>query len=814
LVGIVIVSHSETLANGVVAVAREMASDELRLEAAGGLNDSDPTHPTLGTDAERVRVAIEAASAGGDGVLVLMDLGSALMSAEFAAEMVDGVEVVLSDAPLVEGAVAAAAAASGGASLAEVAAEARGALAMKRTQLGGDSDEAPAAAEPARPDPVTADAGAADAEDSIEVTNAVGLHARPAARVVALARGFDAGVSLATDDRWVSAASLTGVVSLGARKGDTVRVRATGPDAQGAVDAFVALARDGFGDTDDPAAPRPTPLSQPAAPAASAAPATDGVLSGVPVSPGVVVGSVHRLDAVPELAPPDEAAAGDPGEERAALQDALTHTRAALAADRDRVAGRVAGDAAEVFDAHLALLDDAALLDPAHAAIDGGAPAARAWYGAVQQVADIYRGLDEPLLRERAADVLDVGGRVLAALTGSPAPARTGEGVVIAAELTPADAAALDPESVTGIATAHGSATAHAAILARALGLPAVVGLGDELLAIADGTEVLLDGGAGTLALAPDAAAAQDAREQALALTRRRTAAREHAVEPAVTRDGTPIEVFANLGGAGPTVTGAVALGAEGVGLLRTEFLYLDRPQLPSEDEQVKTLHEIARVLDGRPLVVRTLDAGADKPLPALPTGHEDNPFLGVRGVRLSLARPEVFATQLRAVLRVAAAFPGAIRLMAPMVSVADEVIAVRRMLDDARRELGIDAPLPFGIMVEVPAAALSADELAAHVDFFSIGTNDLTQYTMAAERGNERLAPLLTGLRPPVLELVRRTVQAAGTRPVAVCGELAGDPDAAAALVRAGVRELSMSPALIPEAKAALRELALTDGG
>jgi multiphosphoryl transfer protein len=800
LIGLVIVSHSATLADGVVALAREMASDELRIEAAGGLSDSDPTHPTLGTDAERVRVAIEAASAGGDGVLVLMDLGSALMSAEFAAEMVDGVEVVLSDAPLVEGAVAAAAAASGNASLAEVAAEARGALAMKQAQLGGDSDEAPAAADPA---PATT---AADAEGAVPITNAVGLHARPAARVVALARGFNAELSLATGDRWVPAASLTGVVSLGARQGDTVRVRASGPDAQAAVDAFVALAREGFGDEDE----GPTIVN--VAVPNRAAPATQpGTLTGVPVSAGVVVGAVHRLDAAAELTPPRDAPAGGPSEVRSALDAALTDVRDAIAADRDRVADRATEGAAAVFDAHLALLDDPAILDPARLAIDEGRGAARAWYDAVQQVVGVYRSLDEPLLRDRATDVLDVGGRVLAALTGAPAPARTGEGVVIAAELTPADAAALDPEHVTGIATAHGSATAHAAILARALGLPAVVGLGDELLAIADGTEVLLDGGAGTLALAPDAAAARDAREQALALTRRRTAAREHAVEPAVTRDGTPIEVFANLGGAGPTVAGAVALGAEGVGLLRTEFLYLDRPQLPSEDEQVKTLHEIARVLDGRPLVVRTLDAGADKPLPALPTGHEDNPFLGVRGVRLSLARPEVFATQLRAVLRVAAAFPGAIRMMAPMVSVADEVIAVRRMLDDARRELGIDAPLPFGIMVEVPAAALSADELAGHVDFFSIGTNDLTQYTMAAERGNERLAPLLTGLRPPVLELVRRIVQAAGTRPVAVCGELAGDPEAAAALVRAGVRELSMSPALIPEAKAALRELTLT---
>jgi phosphocarrier protein FPr len=796
VVGIVIVSHSEALAEGVVRLAREMdPTHELAIEPAGGLDEPD----ALGTDAERVRAAIELVMSP-DGVLVLMDLGSALMSAEFAVELVSGGRVLLSDAPLVEGAVAAAAAAGGGASLDEVASEARGALAMKRAQLGsehagkgGSEDEGSRA-----PD--------AGAEASVEVINAIGLHARPAARVVALASRFGAELSLATGERWVPAASLTGVVSLGARRGETVRVRASGPDAQAAVDAFVALARDGFGDSDDgPAAGVTTPSP---APAAVARP---GQLAGVPVSPGVVVGPVRRVDGAPRLDAPAVEPAGSPAQERAAFDAALIEARTAVSADRDRVAGHGAGAAAEVFDAHLALLDDAALLDPARAAIDDGRSAGRAWYDAVKEVAEVYRGLDEPLLRERAADVVDVGGRVLAVLTGAPARTALAEGILAAAELTPADAAALDPERVTGIATARGSATAHAAILARALGLPAVVGLGEGLLALAEGTRVLLDGAAGTVLVDPDPETARRAQVSERERQTHQAAARRRAQEPGRTRDGTRVEVFANLGD-DTDAERAVSLGAEGVGLLRTEFLYLDRPQLPSEDEQAHTLERIATALGGRPLVVRTLDAGADKPLPGLPTGPEANPFLGVRGVRLALARPEVLATQLRAALRVAAEHPGAIRVMVPMVSVLDELLSVRSALDRIRGELGIDVPLPLGVMVEVPAAALDAESLAAHADFFSIGTNDLTQYTMAAERGNERVAPLLAGLRPPVLALVRRTVAGAAAfgRPVAVCGELAGDPEAAAALVRAGVRELSMSPALIPEVKAALRQLRL----
>jgi phosphocarrier protein FPr len=804
VVGLVVVSHSEALAEGVVALAREMGGEELKLEAAGGMDEPG----ALGTDAERVRAAIERAMSE-DGVLVLMDLGSALMSAEFAIEMLDGdARVLLSDAPLVEGTVAAAVAARGGATLQEVAAEARGALAMKASQLGHDqAPGAPAEDAPAAP---------ADAEERLEVRNAIGLHARPAARFVGVARDYDADVRVAKAGGGapVRATSLTNVVALGARFGDTLLVSASGPQAAEALAALRALADEGFGDGLAVAASAAAAAGQTAAPVAAepadvSPPASGDVLSGVAASGGVAMGPARHLGA--PAGPPPERAAEAPDRERRRLDDAIARAREAIGEDRDAVAAR-AGDAeAAIFEAHLALLDDDALLDPAHAAIAAGATAERAWHDAAEQVAGLYRALDEPLLRERAADVLDVGNRVVAAITGEQRAGPGEPGIVVAGELTPADAAGLDPDLVRGIATAHGSVTAHAAILARALGLPAAVGLGDAVLVVAEGTPLLLDGDAGTLLVDPppaELAAARERRERAAA---RRAAALERASEPGAMRDGARVEVFANLGSAAEAAK-AVELGAEGVGLLRTEFLFLDRAQLPGEDEQVETLREIARALQGRPLVVRTLDAGADKPLPALPMPAEANPFLGVRGIRLALQRPEILATQLRAILRVAAEHP--VKAMLPMVATLSEIQATRALLEEARAATGIVAPLDLGIMVEVPAAALTAARLAPHVDFFSLGTNDLTQYTMAAERGDERLAALLAGPQPAVLRLVRATVEAAAAhgRWVGVCGELAGDPAAAVLLAGLGVTELSMAPALIAEAKAALRAVDLAD--
>jgi multiphosphoryl transfer protein len=806
VVGIVVVSHSDALAQGVVALAREMGGEGLALEAAGGTDEPG----VLGTDAERVRAAIERAMSP-DGVLVLMDLGSALMSTEFAVDLLGDTpgRVVMSEAPLVEGAVAAAASASGGASLAEVAAEARGALAMKASQLGVEEDSAAVDEAPL--------AGPAEAQTVLEVRNAIGLHARPAARFVETVRRFDADilVAKAPNGRPVKATSLTNVVALGARFGDTLAVTASGPQADEALLALAQLADEGFGDGIASQPPPRPPAAPTAAGAARPAPATDisppasgHVLRGVPASAGLAFGPAHYLHG--SSGPPPDRAAEAPERERERLDQGIAAARLAIARDREVVAARASKAEAAIFDAHLALLDDEAMLEPAQHAITGGATAERAWHDAAAIVAERYRALEEPLLQERAADVLDVGRRVVAALTGEAgSSSQDRQGIVIAGELTPGDAATLDPALVTGIATAHGTATAHAAILARALGLPAVVGLGDAVLGITEGTTVLIDGEAGTLQVDPPDDVQRDASERRERADQRRATARERAHETGATRDGTRIEVFANLGKAGEAAK-AVELGAEGVGLLRTEFLFLDRAELPGEEEQAETLREIAVALDGRPLVVRTLDAGADKPLPALPMPPEANPFLGVRGIRLGLERRDVLATQLRAILRVAAEYP--LKAMLPMVATLDEILAARSELDRARADTGIDAPLEFGIMVEIPAAALTAARLAEHVDFFSLGTNDLTQYTMAAERGDERLAPLLTGPQPAVLRLVKATVEAAAAhgRWVGVCGELAGDPAAAVLLVGLGVTELSMAPALVPEAKAALRGVEL----
>jgi phosphocarrier protein FPr len=816
VVGIVVVSHSDALAEGVVTLARQMGTDDLALEAAGGTEEPG----VLGTDAERVRAAIERAMSD-DGVLVLMDLGSALMSAEFAVELLGEApgRVLLSEAPLVEGAVAAAAAASGGASLEEVAAEARGALAMKSSQLGvAEEAPAPAASADAGPEPTP------DAEAALTVRNAIGLHARPAARFVETARGFDAEVRVAKapDGQPVKATSLTNVVALGARFGDTLMVSASGSQADQAIEALRALADEGFGDgiaAQPPAAQRSPGPVRPVAPVASSSSVSVGApprtgppparLSGVPASAGVAVGPAHHLHGA--FAPPPDRAASDPADERQRLGEAIATAKTAIERDRETVAARAGRAEAAIFDAHLVLLDDEALLEPAQAAIEAGATAEHAWYDAAQEVAARYRGFEEPLLQERATDVLDVGRRVVNALTGD-AGAGHAEGIVIAGELTPADAAGLDPAAVIAVATAHGTATAHAAILSRALGLPAVVGLGDAVLAIPEGATVLLDGDDGTLQLDPPQdvlQAASDRRERA---TQRHARARERAHEPGATKDGTRIEVFANLGSAAEAAR-AVELGAEGVGLLRTEFLFLDRPELPDEHEQADTLREIAQALQGRPLVVRTLDAGADKPLPALPMPPETNPFLGVRGIRLTLERRDVLATQFRAILRVAAEHP--VKVMLPMVATLEEIEAARALLDQAREDTGVDAPsLELGIMVEIPAAALTAARLAGHVDFFSLGTNDLTQYTMAAERGDERLAPLLTGPQPAVLRLVQETVNGARShgRWVGVCGELAGDPPTALLLAGLGVTELSMAPALVAEVKEALRSVELAD--
>jgi phosphocarrier protein FPr len=875
MVGLVVVSHSAQLAAGVVELAREMAG-EVRLEAAGGLEPpadgaasgdaaaggEAPSAP-LGTDATRVMAAIEAADDGsGDGVVVLMDLGSAILSAEMALELMDpeiGERVVLCAAPLVEGAVAAAVSAQAGGDAAAVVAEATGALAPKQSHLGsgepaGASDasgQPDARSSEGHMDPQTTAHPADVVEERFRVTVSQGLHARPAAQFVRTAAAIDAQIEVenaTTGAGPAPATSLNGLATLGVREGHDILVRAVGAAAHEAIEALRAVAT-GAADAPSAPPPGPSPAPPPQPPSAETPPATTepaapgpgqpgrqpppdsppGTLAGIPTSPGIAIAPLRRLGAEASDAEPPipDAPSGEPSHEWAKLGRARTTVREEAERSRDRVAAQVGAEEAEILDALALMLDDDALLAPARAAIERDRrSAARAWADAVAQVVARYEALDDPYQRERAADVADLGRRVLKALAADPhaesdQPQPAGvhaedaqPAILLARDLTPLDAAQIDPATTRGIATARGGPTSHGAILARALGIPAVVGLGNDALDVEPGTTAILDGTAGLLIPDPPPAAKSDYAERRAREAAAAEQARAAAHDPAFTRDGTLIEVAANAGDA-EDAKAAASAGADGVGLLRTEFAFLGRAQMPDEREQAEIYGAAAEALQGRPLVIRTLDAGADKPLPYLAMAQEENPFLGVRGLRLGLARPELLRTQLRAIIRTAAAHDN-VKVMFPMVATVEELRAARRLLDEACAHVG-DSPrdgFEVGIMVEVPAAALLAVQLAHHVDFFSLGTNDLTQYVLAAERGNAALASLADGLHPAVLRLVHEVCHAAQAhgRWVGVCGELAADPLAVPLLAGLGVRELSVAAPAVAAVKAAVRTLDLGD--
>ncbi len=531
------------------------------------------------------------------------------------------------------------------------------------------------------------------------------------------------------------------------------------------------------------------------------------MLAGLAASAGQAAGPARHLARQAPAVPRDPAAA--PAAEQARLDEALAAAGRDTAAARDSVAARAGGDEAGIFDAHLLFLADEALLEPARAHISAGANAADAYDRAVAAALQSWRQLADDYQRARAADLESLRDLVLGHLLGTPAATVSGAGVLVAADLTPAQTAGLDPGQVAGIGTAQGGPTGHAAILARALGIPAVTGLGPALLDVPEGTPLLLDGERGTLTVEPppDAVAAA-----AQAAGRRRAAAAQagrRAAEPAVTRDGTVIEVAANAGSAAD-VRQAVAAGADGIGLLRTEFVFLNAAAMPAQAEQEAVYREIAQLLAGRPLIIRTLDVGADKPLAWLPRDPEPNPALGQRGIRLGLARPGLLLPQLTAALRVAADYP--VKLMFPMVATAAEAEAALDLVAQAAAGLPPGPAPEIGVMIEVPSAAVAAPALARSVSFFSVGTNDLAQYTLAADRTAAAVAGLADALHPAVLALIGQAAAAATAagRWTGVCGEVAAEPPAVPLLLGLGVRELSVSARAVPAVKQAVRAVDL----
>ena len=763
VIGIVVVSHSRALANAALGLAAEMVAEDTRpvIAVAAGLDET-----TFGTDAAAVAEAIATADSP-DGVLVLLDLGSAVLSAELALEFVDpeiAERVVLSSAPLVEGLVAAVVAASTGASLQAVADEAKRGLLGKQDHL----DDAPAPSATV----------AADNEQSVEVlvSNEHGLHARPAARLVALVNSFDASVTLTdleTGRGPIDAGSLSMVATLNAQEGHRLRVGASGPQADEALAAVRELAEHAFGD--EPAdAPRQSVLS-------------GGSGLDVAIGPAIVwdaaidLSTYQRADAATEASNSETA--------RTAAIAELTHLQ-------QETTLRVGATEAGIFEAQAALLADRAQLAEITGAIERGAGAPEAWSQTLDDLAKTFESLDDPYQRERAQDVRSVRDRVLRLLTGTEFAEPPADGVLVVRELDAATAATLDAERIAGIAVRAAGTTGHGVIVARSRGIPLITGIGDVHVPV--GSVVAFDARANSFVVDPD--------EEAFRTTiRERAAEREQALatadRPAVTTDGRVITVMANVGS---VQDARDARGADGSGLVRTEVLFGGRRTAPSTAEQAEVFRKIAAAFEGKPITIRTWDIGGDKPLPFLPQAAEANPFLGERGLRVFRHRPELLRDQLQAVREVALETP--VQVMFPMVTTAEEVAWGIEQLDALGPQ---PAGLKVGIMAEVPAAALRIDTLALGLDFVSIGTNDLTQYTTAADRTNTAVAALADGLDPAVLRLIDHVVRHVPTGVhVAVCGDLASDPSAAALLVGLGVQELSAVGPQVPLVKARLRRI------
>jgi len=635
-----------------------------------------------------------------------------------------------------------------------------------------------------------------------------GIHARPAASLKTAIVNLEASVSCQLGNKApADARSPVALMSQGISCGDVITVTAWGRDALQALEAVVAHL-DPL-DLDEaelearlkPAAVTPEKRSP-------AAPLTDGaVLRAQAASPGMASGVAFKLeswDAPVDIIP------GTPVEEQQHLSAALEAVRGHLL----KLSEGGEGTGAAIAEAHLALLEDPLITTAANELLEHGHGASRSWHDAINQSVEMLMKLDDKRMRERMDDLKDMNLRVQMALAGfdpGQSPELSEHSILIAENLLPSQLLELDHDRVAGICTAAGGTTSHVAILALSLEIPMLVAAGDEVLGIEKGDRLLLDADYGELKVRPDKAEVERFEQRIREDRQRRQEEQAAAHDGCHTKDGVHIHFNANLASA-QDASAAVNAGAEGCGLLRTEFVFMGRAQAPDVDQQLQIYQEISDILQDRPLVVRTLDAGGDKPISYLHQQDEENAALGVRGIRLSLENRSMLEVQLEALLRLQRSTP--LQVMIPMVTSVHEVFEVREIIDSICQSSSLENSIRLGIMIETPAAALIADRLAGLVDFFSIGTNDLTQYTLSMDRGEPRLATRLDTLHPAVLALIRMTADAAKQAgiPVAVCGGAAGDMMIAPLLLGLGIRELSMPQSLIARQKARLRGLSIAD--
>jgi phosphoenolpyruvate-protein phosphotransferase len=638
----------------------------------------------------------------------------------------------------------------------------------------------------------------------VALPSGAGLHARPATAFVEIAKHFQSEIRVRHVSKVANGKSLVSLLKLGADERASIRIMARGVDEDAALQALEAAVKHGLEEEGEAGQAMPEPGVGPTLTLEGKA------IAGIAASPGLAIGPLRHFRREKIVV---AVTANDAAREEIRLHQSIEAAKLQLQELHDEVKARSGAARAAIFRAHEEFLDDPDLIEAALARIKAGHSAGWSWRQTVEERAQDVASLGDALLKERAVDLQDVGRRVLRLLadTLEEEPNLPDSPVILVAEdLSPSDTAKLDPAKVLGICTAAGGPTSHTAIIARSLDIPAIVGAGPALLNQNEDVLCILDGDSGNLYIEPTEADLTLARRAQQDWQARREAERLACYQPAITTDGQRIEVVANIGSAAEAEQ-AVNAGAEGVGLLRTEFLFLGRSEPPTEEEQFETYRAMTKALNGLPLIIRTLDIGGDKEVHYLSLPAEQNPFLGVRGIRLCLARLDLFKPQLRAIFR--AAETGPVKIMFPMIATVEELSTARAIAEEVRAELHA-GPVEIGIMIEVPSAVLMAAELARHADFFSVGTNDLTQYTLAMDRLHPSLARQADALHPAVLRMIDMSVKAARSagKWVGVCGGIAGDPKGAAILAGLGVTELSMSIPSVAAVKARIRKLAFAD--
>lgn len=798
MVGIVIVSHSKMLAEGVKELADQMSQNKVAILTAGGLDDE---FSPIGTDPFKIKDAVEKLTEC-DGILVLMDIGSAVMNAELALDLIDEDlknKILLCEAPLVEGAIAAAAQAMTGADIKAIANEARNGLIGKQSLLTPINYNT---------QKVDMEQDDFDKEIKITVPNQLGLHARPSVKLVELVNKFNLTAVVSTNNKpFVDASSISQISTLGAKKDDILIFKVKGNQVNDLEIALNTFVKENFGDpiNTNTAKIKKEPVNK-------IIPSDE--LCGLGVSKGIAIGKAKLLKNV--LVEVKKETVDDTLLEISKLKNSIAIVLNNYKEIQQKTLKLYGKDDAEIFDFHIFMLNDVKIIQQAEQIINNeSVSAAYAWYTVYTSLEKKYLNMDDAYLKERASDVVELRTKVINEIQNNLNNdiILTEPAILIVDEIGPAQTLSLDTDKVLGIISMHGGETSHATILARSLGIPAITSVGKAINAIKENEVLAMNGSTGSIVL--ESEYPEEIKSLILEKEKEDKLLKERFAKaklPAVSVDGVEFKILANVSSPKEAKL-AFDNGAEGIGLYRTEFLFMNRDSAPTEEEQYTIYKQLCENMEGLPITIRTLDIGGDKQIPYLGISKENNPFLGLRGIRYCLQNIALFKTQLRALCRISADYQ--IKIMYPMVGVVEEVLSANKILREVQNELK-NEQIPYnknmqiGIMIEVPSVLFLIPQLAKEIDFLSIGTNDLTQYLLALDRENTNVSKYFSALHPSVLTAVQHIIKLANENnlDVSLCGELARNQKATKLLSGIGLRNFSMSSPAIPSIKEIVRNL------